>query len=772
MAKIGEASPRTEDARLLKGDGAYTDDAVRATDACLMVVRSPVPSAKIASIDIDDARAAPGVLGVYTRADLDADGIGGFTTPFPFKRPDGQDMFRPSFGLLAKDVVRYVGDPVVAVIAETQAQAEDAAELVIVDYDEEPAVTDAQVALQEGAPTVWADVPGNASFAVERGDKVATEAAFAQAAHVTALDLRITRVTANPIEPRAAIGYFDPDSERYTLRVGTQTPHRMRDTMARDILGVSPDKIRVVSPDIGGAFGMKNNPFPEYGLVMWAAKKLARSVAWRASRIESLQSDFQGRDNHVHAELALNDAGQFLGLRVQSIGNLGAYLGPLTPHPPTANVGGMIGPYAIPAAHIEITGVHTNTLPTAPYRGAGRPEATYVIERLVDAAARELKMDPAEIRRRNLLTPDQLPHTTPLGMTYDCGDFPQVLATGLEASDWDGFEGRKLESAARGRVRGRGLAYSIEIAGGPQGKHMPEFTDIRFDDQGHVTVRVGSKEMGTGHATAYEQILSTHLGLAPDQMTVVDGDTDDVDQGIGSFGSRSMIAGGTVVLRAAEQIVDKGRTLAADALEAAEIDIEFTDGAFHIAGTDRAISLPDLAKTSGTALDLAATEIADGPTYPNGCHVCEVEVDPETGVTTLARYVVVDDVGTVINPLIVKGQMHGGIAQGAGQALMEEIAFDQDGQLVTGSFLDYTMPRADDLPMFEVETHPVPTDMNPLGVKGAGEAGTVGALPVVVIAVLDALKPYGVTHIDMPLTPERVWTAMHGKGSADGASKT
>lgn len=763
MLKIGEAHPRFEDARLLKGEGAYTDDAVRESDACLVIVRSPLPAAKIASIDTTEAREAPGVLGVFTRADLDADGIGGFTTPFPFKRPDGQDMYRPSFGLLSKDVVRYVGDPIVAVVAETKSQAEDAAELVLIEYEDEPAVTDAQKALREGAPEVWPEVPGNLAFAVERGDKTSTEAAFAKAVHVTTLDLRITRVTANPIEPRAAIGTFDSETSRYTLRVGTQTPHRMRDTMAHDILKVPQDSVRVISPDIGGAFGMKNNPFPEYGLVLWAAKKIGRTVAWCASRIESLQSDCQGRDNHIHGELALDDTGQFLGLRVQSLGNLGAYLGPLTPHPPTANVGGMIGPYAIPTAHIEVTGVHTNTLPTAPYRGAGRPEATYVIERLVDAAARELNMDPADLRHRNLLMPDQLPHTTPLGMTYDCGDFPRVLAQGLVASDWDGFAARQADSASRGKLLGRGLAYSIEIAGGPQGKHMPESTDIRFGADGQVTVRVGSKEMGTGHGTAYRQILGARLGLEPDQITVIDGDTDDVAQGIGSFGSRSMIAGGTSVVRAAEQIIESGKAHAADALEAAEIDIEFADGVFRIAGTDRTIGLTELARRNSAALDVSTTEKADGPTYPNGCHVCEVEIDPETGVTTLARYVVVDDVGTVINPMIVKGQMHGGIAQGAGQALMEEVAFDKDGQLVTGSFLDYTMPRADDLPMFEVETCPVATAMNPLGVKGAGEAGTVGALPVVVIAALDALRPYGVTDIDMPLSSERVWKAINSK---------
>jgi aerobic carbon-monoxide dehydrogenase large subunit len=760
VIKIGDAVPRFEDERLLTGRGSYTDDAVLSTDACMVLVRSPVAAANLTSIDTADAKAAPGVLGIFTAADLDADGIGHFKTGFPFKRPDGREMYRPPFGLLAKDVVRYVGDPVVAVVAETHSQAEDAAELVMIDYDDEAAVTDAEAALRDGAPTVWAGAPGNIAFVVERGDKAAAEAAFSQADHVTALDLRVTRVTANPIEPRSAIGGFDPDSNRYALRCGTQTPQRMRDTLAADILKISPDQIHVISEDIGGAFGMKNSPYPEYGLVLWAAKKVGRRVAWRSSRIEAMQSDFQGRDNHIHAELAIDADGLFQAIRVRSIGNLGAYLGPLTPHPPTANVGGMIGPYGIGAAHVEITGAHTHTPPTAPYRGAGRPEATYVIERLVDAAAVELDIDPIDLRRRNMLTPEQLPHQTPLGMNYDSGDFPEVLTKCVAVADWDGFETRRMKSAERGLLRGRGLAYSIEISGGPQGAHQPETMSIQFDADGGVTVLAGSKEMGTGHGTAYRQILSDQLGLDPTRITVVDGDSDAIPQGTGSFGSRTMIAGGTATLRAGERIIEAGKSIAAEALEAAEIDIEFSGGAFRVAGTDREITLHDLARHADSKLNVAVTEKADGPTYPNGCHICEVEIDPDTGVTTLARYILVDDVGTVINPMIVKGQLQGGIVQGAGQVLMEQIVFDQDGQLITGSLLDYTMPRADDMPMFDIETHPVPTTLNPLGVKGAGEAGTVGALPVIVIATLDALRPLGVKHIDMPLTSERVWRAM------------
>lgn len=760
MTKIGDAIPRYEDERLLTGQGSYTDDETDASDACLAVVRSPVAAATLTSIDIEEAKAAPGVLGVFTREDLDADGVGTFTTAFPFKRPDGQDMHRPSFGLLAKGVVRYVGDPIVAVIAETKSQAEDAAELVVINYDDEDAVTDGRKALSDQAAQVWPEVPNNIAFVVERGDKAATDDAFSTATHVTSLNLQISRVTANAIEPRAAIGQFNETTKRYSLRTGTQTPHRMRDTLAKDILKIPSDQVHVVSPDVGGAFGMKNNPFPEYGLVLWAAKKLGRQVSWRASRIESMQSDFQGRDNHVQAELAIDGNGLFVALRARTIGNLGAYLGPLTPHPPTANVGGMIGPYTIQAAHVEITGVHTHTPPTAPYRGAGRPEATYVIERLVDAAAVQLDIDPVDLRRRNMLTPEQLPHATPLGMVYDCGDFPALLAETVQMADWGGFAKRREESETQGLIRGRGLAYSIEIAGGPQGAHMPETADIRFAPDGTVSVLMGSKEMGTGHGTAYRQILGDQLGLDPDRIQVLDGDTDIITEGTGSFGSRTMIAAGAAVTKAGAHIIAAGKAIAAEALEAAEIDIEFSSGAFRVVGTDREVTLHDLAVTAGDTLNTKVSEKADGPSYPNGCHICEVEIDPETGVTTLDSYVVIDDVGTVINPMIVKGQLHGGIAQGAGQALMEQIVFESDGQLITGSLLDYCMPRADDMPHFEIETYPVPTALNPLGVKGAGEAGTVGALPAVVIAALDALRPLGVKDIDMPLTSERVWRAI------------
>ena len=692
--KIGDAVPRFEDQRLLTGHGDYTDDALDQNSAFMVLVRSPFASATITAIETGEARDAPGVLGVFTRTDLDADDVGVFSSAFPFRRPDGSPMASPPFGMLAGDSVNYVGDPVVAIIAETQNQAQDAAELVVIDYDERPSVTDAKRALETDAPQLWDTIPGNTAFVVERGDKTAKDEAFAKAAHVTALDLRITRVTATPIEPRAAIGFFDQSSGTYVLRTGTQTPNRQRNILAKDILHISPEQIRVISPDIGGAFGMKNSPYSEFAVVLWAAQKVKRSVIWRSSRIEAMQSDYQGRDNHVHGELALDSDGRILAVRINSMGNLGAYLGPLSPHPPTANVGGIVGPYDIATAHAHITGVHTHTPSTAPYRGAGRPEATYIVERLVDAAAAELKIDPLDLRRRNLLKPEQLPHTTPFGQIYDCGDFEGVLDQALEEADWGGFEERKKVSETKGLIRGRGLAYSIEIAGGPQGAHMPESMAVRFTAENRVTLLAGSTEMGTGHGTAYRQILSDHLGLNPDQIDVVSGDTGVVENGTGSFGSRTMVAGGTSVARVAEQVIEVGKKIASDILEAAEIDIEFVDGVFRVVGTDKQVSLTDLTSQSPEKLNIAVNEKADGPSYPNGCHICEVEIDPDTGVTRLDRYTVVDDVGTVINPLIVKGQMHGGIAQGAGQALMEHIVFDEDsGQLITGSLLDYTLPR-------------------------------------------------------------------------------
>jgi len=759
LTNIGKAQKRFEDELLLRGKGSYTNDLIAEKTAWMVLVRSPFASAEIKSIQLSKAKKAKGVLGIYTREDLDKDNVGIFKTLFKFKRPDGEEMFKTPFGLLAKKEVRFVGDPVVAVVAETQHQAEDAAELISIDFEEKQALTNAKEAIN-AQPLVWEEVPGNTAFRVEKGNKIDTEEYFEIAKHVVELDLKISRVTANPIEPRNAIGYFDSSNNNYTLTVGTQTPHRLKNIFSEDILKIDPKNLIVTSPDIGGAFGMKNNPYPEYGLLLWISKKIDRKIAWLASRVESMQSDFQGRDNFIKCYLALDENYKFLSIKVKSICNLGAYLGPLTPHPPTANIGGIIGPYGIKSAYAEILGVHTHTPPTAPYRGAGRPEATYIIERLVERAASKLKLDPIKLRKENFLSPKDFPYTTPLGMTYDCGDFETVLDQCTNLSDWHGFEKRKKESQLNGFLRGRGLAYAIEIAGGPQGAHTPETVSITFNKINSIDVLVGSKEMGTGHGTAFRQILSDSLGVSMDLINISDGDTSKLTEGTGSFGSRTMVVATTALKHASAKIIENGKHLASNFLETTIEDIEFQNGLFRVVGTDHAISLMEIASKTNGEMDCEISKKADGPTYPNGCHICEIEIDCETGECKLVSYTLVDDIGNIINPLIVKGQLQGGIAQGAGQALMEQIEFDNSGQLLTGTFLDYAMPRADNLPFFRLKTHSVPTKLNPLGVKGAGEAGTVGALAAVVNAALDALKPIGVNHIDMPLTPENIWKAI------------
>ncbi|MBP01687.1 MAG: carbon monoxide dehydrogenase [Rhodospirillaceae bacterium] len=769
MTEIGKSILRIEDERLLRGLGQFTNDETSSSDAHLTIVRSPFASAKIKTIHLDEAKKTPGVLGIFSYSDLIKDGIGHFTTKFKFCRPDGSAMFVPKFGLLAKDSVQYVGDPIIIVVAKTKNQADDASELIDIEYDELPAVTDCKLAIDGKAPHVWKEVKDNIAFQFTKGDKHLTEQAFDSADHITTLKLSISRVTANTIEPRNAIGEYRSDTKSFILKTGTQTPHRLREIIATDILNVAKENVTVISSDIGGAFGMKNNPYPEYGLVLWAAKKLNCRVVWCASRTESMQSDCQGRDNNVSAQLATSTDGKFLGLKVVSIANLGAYIGPGTPHPPTANIGGMTGPYNIDSAFITIIGAHTHTPSTAPYRGAGRPEATYIIERLVDETARQLKIDRLTLRRKNMLTKNHLPFKTALGLEYDCGDFPQVLSTCIEASEWSSFNERKKISNHHKMLRGIGLAYSIEIAGGPIGAHLDETASLHVKQNGNIHAFVGTKEIGTGHKTAYQQILSDYFHIERSKIKIFDGDTRLLPGGTGSFGSRTMIAGSTAITVAARKIINKGRRLAAETLEAAEVDIEYKDTKFKIVGTDKSISFQHLAARYHEDLSVLTTNKSDGPTYPNGCHVCEVEIDSETGVLRLVRYTVVDDVGTVINPLIVKGQIHGGIAQGAGQSMMEKISFDETGQLITGSFLDYTMPRADNMPFFKVISSPAPTKLNILGVKGAGEAGTVGALPVIILAALDALKHLNITNIDMPLSSETLWRAIRSAKHYSGS---
>jgi carbon-monoxide dehydrogenase large subunit len=771
LAEGGLGAPvrRVEDFRLLRGRGHYTDDHRVADCAHMVLVRSPHAAARIRGIDASAARAIPGVLAVLTGDDLAA--LGPLETSVARQLPGGRPMPRPPYRILATDAARFVGDPVAAVIAETRAAAKDGAEAVVVDWDPLPAVTDAAAALMPGAPAVWPDhAPDNLCFLFTLGDAAAVEAGVAKASHVARLPFRISRVSANPLEPRGAIGMWSEGEGRWTLISGVQIPHKIRSELAAKTLRVPDNQLRLISPDMGGAFGMKGSPTQEHALVLWAARLLDRPVRWVADRTESFLSDFHARDNDSVVELALDAEGNFLALRIRTVANLGAYLAFNTPHSPTNNLGGLAGVYRTPAILAEVRGAFTNTQPTAPYRGAGRPEATYAIERVIDLAADELGLDRVELRRRNLIPREAMPFRTGLVFTYDSGDFAKGMDLALAAADWAGFEARRAEAARRGMLRGIGIANAIEIAAGPFRAPNEEGAGIRFEPDGGATLLLGSHNHGQGHETAFRQLASSLLGLSFDRVRVVAGDTDLVPHGRGTFGSRSLVVAGTAMTRAAERVIAKGRRIAAHLLEAAEADITFEGGSFRVAGTDRAMRIEAIAAAAytpgklpkGEEMGLAADVVLtpDEATFPNGCHVAEVEIDPETGVVTLARYVVSDDVGTVINPLLLKGQIHGGVAQGVGQVLGEAILYDEAGQMVTASFMDYRMPRASDLPMMTVESNPVPTAANPLGAKGAGEAGTVGALPVVINAIVDALRPLGIRHIDMPATPERVWRAI------------
>ncbi|MGE3148412.1 MAG: xanthine dehydrogenase family protein molybdopterin-binding subunit [Pseudorhodoplanes sp.] len=762
--------PRTEDARLVRGFGRYTDDVDVQRPAFLYVVRSPHAAARIRAIDASAARAAPGVLAVLTGTDVLKENFAPFNTRVRRTRANGEANFVPPYRPLAVDYAPHAGDPVAAVIAETVLQAKDAAELVAIDYDVLPAVTDTARAASPDAPVVWPGQEDNCCFVYRLGDKAASDRAFAQAAHVVRERFVITRMTTNAMEARNAVGQYDRNEDRYILHSGLQSPHAMRQEIA-NVFRLPANRFRVVSPDVGGAFGMKGSLYPEQILVLWAARVTGRPVKWMAERSEGFTSDHQARDNISDVELALDRKGRFLALRVNTIANLGAYLALNGLHSSTNNLGGLAGVYTIRAFDVAVTGVFSNTLPTCPFRGAGRPEASYCIERIIDIAARKLGISPPELRRRNMIPASAMPYKTGLVYTYDTGDFETVMDKCLEGADWQGFEKRRAQARRRGMLRGIGMACVIEIAGGPQNMPLEEAVEIRFDATGSVMLLVGGHSHGQGHETVYKQFATEFLGLDWDDVRVVYGDTDVVFHGRGTFGSRTMMAGGTAFVRAAERIVERGKKIAAHLLEADAADIEFTDGAFVVAGTDRRIALPEVAKASfniarmpaDTELGLQSTAnvAPSGAAFPNGCHVCEIEIDPETGVSRIERYTVIDDVGRVINPLLLDGQIHGGVAQGAGQALLEEIVFDpDDGQLLSGSFMDYGMPRARHLPFMDVHSHDVPTPNNPLGVKGAGEAGTVGALPAVMNAVADALYRVGVTRIDMPAKPCNVWKAI------------
>ena len=763
---IGQSVKRFEDVRLLRGSGRYQSDVNLPGQAHAIVVRSPHAHARIRGIETSAALKAPGVIAVFTGADLARDGLGTMQMTLKRKRPDGAPMFAPPHCGLTQDRVRYVGDPVALVVAESLAEAEDAAPLVDVDYESLPSVTSTADAIG-GAP-VWDECADNVSNVFESGDAAATDGAFADAAHVVRRRYVITRVHAQYLEPRGALGVYDAGEDQYTLYADVQYPHRVRNALASNVFRIPEHRIRVIAGDIGGAFGTKGWQYAEHRLVLWAARKLGRPVKWACERRDAIPADEHARDNVTDAELALDATGRFLALRVRTLANVGAYVSSDRNLLATfGNVVTLVGVYVFRAAHVRVTSVLSNTNPTAPYRGAGRPEATYVIERLIDDAARELGLDRVELRRENLIPSTAMPYRTPLGVTYDCGNFVKSMDDAARLADVAGFPARRDEARARGTLRGIGIVNAIERAAGAQ----PEFAEIRFAPSGTATLLMGTKNQGQGHETTFKQILHERLGLDPADVRYIDGDTERVAFGIGTMGSRSTVIGGTALWMAADKVVAKGKKIAARLLEAAEADVVFAGGTFSVAGTDRGVSLKDIARAAFQPAQLppgvepglyeTGTFAPKQDTWPNGCHVCEVEVDPDTGAVTLARYAVVDDVGTVINPLTLKGQIHGGVAQGVGQILMEQVVYDpESGQLLTPTFMDYAMPRADTLPEIAIGSNPVPTALNPLGAKGAGEAGTVGALPAVMNAVLDALAPLGVRELDMPVTAERVWRAM------------
>ena len=762
MAKfgIGQAMIRREDQRLLFGTGRYVDDVAVENEAFIVFVRSPHAHAGIVSIDAAEAKKMPGVVAVLTGADLKADGIGPLPDGAGLKRADGKNMVGAPHDVLAIDAARYVGQPVAAVIAKTRLQAEDAAEQVMVDYKELPAVVTIEAATAKGAPVLWPDAPGNIAAETQFGDKAACDAAFAKAKHVTKLSLYNQRLVPVSMEPRGSIAEFDAASGRVTLRTSCQNPAGLQKTLAEACLKVPMSDVRVIVGDVGGGFGMKTQLYAEDVVCAWAARKLKRPIHWRASRSEEFLGGNHGRDQINHAEIAFDAEGKILGMRVNIIGNIGAHASG-----PGAVIVVAVGPkvitgvYHIPALDLRGTAVMTNTNLVGAYRGAGRPEAIYLLERLMDQGAAEMKMDPAELRRRNFIQPSQMPYKTPMGEKFDSGNFPHMLDRILQAADWKGYAARRDESKKRGKLRGRALSTFLEWTGVVH----EETVNLHVEADGRVLVYTAMQAMGQGIETSYIQILSETLDIDPEKIVIVQGDSD-VAQGIGSMGSRSLYIGGSAMLTASKQTIDKGRELAGDALEAAGQDIEYRDGRFKVAGTDLAIGLFELAaKQPEKRIAISTLQKVDGPSWPNSCHVCEVEIDPDTGVTQIVRYTTVDDVGRVINPMIVAGQVHGGIAQAVGQALLENTHYDpESGQLVTGSLLDYCLPRADDLPSFDTFTdESTPCKINPLGAKGVGELGTVGGTPTVMNALIDALRPMGVKHIEMPATAERVWRAIN-----------
>jgi len=771
---IGQPVRRTEDPMLVRGEGCYTDDIKLTGEAYAVMVRSRIAHGVIKGIDTTAARKMPGVLGVYTGADLAA--YGTLKCIVPFNNRDGTPMKRPPRPALATDKVRFVGDPVAFVVADTLLQAKDAAEAVEVDIDALPAVVRPEEAARPGAPLIHDEAPGNVALDYHFGDSEQVAAAFAKAAHVTRLKLVNSRVVVNAMEPRAAIGIHDPASGRFTLHAPSQGAFGMRGNMA-EILKVEPKQVRILTGHVGGSFGMKSAPFPEYVCVLHAARALGRPVKWTDERSGSFVSDSHGRDHDLTAELALDADGTFLALRITNFGNMGGFLAQVAPMPSTLNtVKNVQSVYRTPLIEVSTKCMFTNTSHVSAYRGAGRPEGNYYMERVIDAAAAEMGIDRLALRRRNQIRPREIPIKTASGSTYDSGDFPGVLKHALEVADVKGFARRKRESRKRGKVRGLGIGSFLEVTAPPS----KEMGGIRFEADGTVTIITGTLDYGQGHAAPFAQVLSDKLGIPFERIRLLQGDSDELLAGGGTGGSKSIMHSGTAIVEASAKVIDQGKQIASHVLEAAAADIEFAHGRFVIAGTDRAIGIMELADKLRSGLNLPEgvpstldiRHVSDGPgasTYPNGCHVCEVELDPDTGVIAVVKYSSVNDFGTVINPLIVEGQLHGGVIQGIGQALMEMTVYDEDGQFLTGSFMDYALPRASDSPEVAVVDHPVPATTNVLGVKGCGEAGCAGSLTSVMNAIADALSEFGIPHMDMPATPYRVWRAIQDAKAARAA---
>jgi carbon-monoxide dehydrogenase large subunit len=762
---IGQPVPRKEDATLLRGQGRYTDDINLPGQVYAYMLRSTVAHGRIKSIDTSAAKRLPGVLAVLTGEDIKP--YGTLQSALPFKSKDGTDLKKPGRPALPTDKVRFVGDPIACVVAETLVQAKDAAEAINVDIEPLPVVTTPEEATAPGAPALFDDVPGNICLDFHYGDSDKVEAAFKSAAHKVKLKIRNTRMIVNAIEPRAAIGTYDKASERFTHYSVSQGVMGLKAGLV-NVMKVPPEKMHVVTGNVGGSFGMKAQVYPEYICILHAARELNRPVKWTDERSGSFVSDNHGRDHEMTGELALDAEGRFLAVRIAGYGNLGGFQGAMAPQPPTLNiVRNVASLYRTPLLEVSSKLVFTNTTFVSPYRGAGRPEGNYFMERLVDYAAAQTGFDRIELRRKNQIRKSEIPWRAASGATYDSGDFPAILKQALEASDWKGFNKRKRESRKRSKLRGIGVGCYLEVTA-PANKEMG---GIAFDADGGITIRTGTLDYGQGHASPFAQVLCEKLGVPFEKVRILQGDSDELLAGGGTGGSRSMMNSGQAIVEASAKVIEQGKQIASHALEASASDIEFKDGQFIVAGTDRAIGIMDLANKLHTGAiklppdapqSLDVKHVSDGApaAYPNGCHVCEVEVDPDTGNIEIVKYTAVNDFGTIINPLLVDGQTHGGVVQGIGQTLLEHTVYDEQGQLLSGSYMDYALPRAQHAPDFAVLSHPVPAKTNPLGVKGCGEAGCAGSLTSIMNAVVDALSAYGIQHIDMPATPQRVWQAI------------